>query len=502
MKGRTTVPTEQDSHQDDLGRIDEEEKLHLACGTLSQFHLRANYFNMQSSQNTSPAQTRQTRQQFVTPEDYLSYELGKAVRELPPLYTRLLAGSLSLLVFGAIGWANFSKVDEVATAQGELVPSAQVRPVRALEGGVISEIRVKEGDRINKGDVLLVQDPALNQAEVDRLQKIAEAVRQDIARLTAESEGRTNAGTTLQDQLLTARLREFDTRQAAATADAQRQLAAIAEAKAQLAKLEGNFTNAQTALKNAQEREASLRELVDGAIPRFDYLEAKDRLTEAEDRVNSLQQEIAGQRQSIRQAEQAYQSAQQTSNRLGSERQSEILSQLKQRQEELANVEGQLAQARLRTDGQTITAPIAGKIYDVQTTLGERSVTPGQELLSILPVDEDLLLEVKVLNRDIGFVSEGMRAKVKLATFPFQEFGTIEGEVVQVSPNATVDKDLGLVFETKVSLQKKDITVNGKTVELVPGMAATAEIVTRQRSVLTFLLEPITRRFSEAFTTR
>ncbi|QYO64383.1 hypothetical protein [Leptolyngbya sp. 7M] len=68
---------------------------------------------MQSSQDTSSAQARQTRQQFVSPEDYLSYELGKAVRELPPLYTRLLAGTLSVLVFGAIGWAHFSKVDAV-----------------------------------------------------------------------------------------------------------------------------------------------------------------------------------------------------------------------------------------------------------------------------------------------------------------------------------------------------------------------------------------------------
>lgn len=457
---------------------------------------------MQSAQDTSPAQSRQTRQQFVTPEDYLSYELGKAVRELPPLYTRLLAGTLSALVFGAIGWAHFSKVDEVATTQGELIPSAQVRPVRASEGGLISEIRVKEGEQVNKGDVLLVQDPALNQSEVDRLQKVAEAVRQDMARLKAESQGQTITGTALQDQLLIARLREYDTRQATATAETQRQLAVIGEAKAQLVKLEGNFANAKTAMKNAQVREASLRELVDGAIPRFDYLEAKDRLTEAEDRVSSLQQEIAAQKQSIQQAEQAYQAANQSTARLSSERQSEILGQLKQRQEELANLDGQLAQARLRTKGQTITAPIAGKVYDIQTTLGERSVAPGQELLSILPNDQNLLLEVKVLNRDIGFISAGMRAKVKLATFPFQEFGIIEGEVLQVNPNATLDRDLGLVFKAKVKLSKNTVLVHDKPVELAPGMAATAEVVTRQRSVLTFLLEPITRRFSEAFTTR
>ncbi|MBF2001483.1 MAG: HlyD family type I secretion periplasmic adaptor subunit [Synechococcales cyanobacterium M58_A2018_015] len=457
---------------------------------------------MDSSQPTASAQARQTRQQFVSPEDYLSYELGKAVRELPPLYTRLLAGTVSLLVFGTLGWAHFSQVDEVATTQGELIPSEQVRPVQASEGGIISAIRVKEGDQVQKGDVLIVQDPSLPQAEMARLQTIADAVRQDIARLEAESAGKTATGTPLQDQLLAVRLQEFDTRQAAANAEAQRQQAAIAEAEAQLSKLQGNLDNARTALANAQEREASLRSLVEGAIPRFDYLEAKDRLTEAQDRVASLTQEIAAQRQIIRQAEQAFQAAQQASNRLTSERQSEILSQLKQRQEELANVEGQLAQARLRTEGQTITAPISGKIYNIQVSLGERSVEPGQELLSILPDEEELLLEVKVLNRDIGFISKGMRAKVKLATFPFQEFGTIDGEVIQISPNATLDRDLGLVFTAKVKLSRDSVNVNGKTVDLVPGMAATAEIVTRQRSILTFLLEPITRRFSEAFSTR
>lgn len=456
---------------------------------------------MEANQN-NPAQARQTRQQFVNPEDYLSYELGKAVRELPPLYTRLLAGTLTALVLGALGWAYFSKVDEVAVTQGELIPAAQVRPVRALEGGVIREIKVKEGDEVKKGDVLIAQDPALSESEVTRLQQATNLIKQDIARLEAERSGKTDAGSNLQNQLLEARLREFDSRRATAAAEVQRQAAAIEEARTQLAKLQENLTNARTQLRNAQEREASLRSLIDGAIPRFDYLEAKDRLTEAEDRVATLQKEIAGQQQAIRQAEQAYQGAEQTRQQLGSQRQSEILTQLNQRREELSNVEGQLKQAQLRNQGQVITAPISGTIYNVQTTLAERSVEPGEELLSILPDGENLVLEVKVLNRDIGFIHEGMRAKVKLATFPFQEFGVIDGEVLQISPNATMDRDLGLVYTARVKLEQAAMKVQGREVPFAPGMAATAELVTRQRSVLTFLLEPITRRFSEAFSTR
>jgi HlyD family secretion protein len=455
---------------------------------------------------TAPAQARQTRQQFASPEDYLSYELGQAVRELPPLYTRLVAATISALVFGTIGWAYFSKVDEVAVTQGELIPSAQIRPIRALEGGVIGEIRVKEGDFVQPGDVLIVQDPQLPQAEVDRLEASAELIRQDIARLEAEQAGRSLTGNASKDQLLEARLREYDTRRSAAEAEAQRNLAGISEAQARLARLQENLTNARSTLITAQERERTLQTLVneEGAVPRFDYLEAKDRLTQAQDQVASLEQEIAAQQQAIRQAEQTYQASQRMVERVGAERQSDILSQLSQRREELANLEGQLNQAKIRTDGQMITAPVAGRIYNLQASMAERSVAPGEELMSILPEGQDLMLEVKVLNRDIGFVQAGMPAKVKIATFPFQEFGTISGEVVHISPNAIVDKDLGMVFKAQVRIDRTNVFVptQNREVELVPGMAASAEIVTRQRSVLTFLLEPITRRFSEAFSTR
>jgi HlyD family secretion protein len=460
---------------------------------------------MDSPRSVASAQARQTRQQFANPEDYLSYELGKAVRELPPLYTRLLAGSLTALVLGTIAWAHFSKVDEVAVTQGELIPAQQIRPVKALDGGVIRAIRVKEGDRVHKGDILIEQDPAVPQAAVGRLRKSAELVRQDITRLEAERTGQTTASTPIQNQLLAARLRDFDTRQAAAIAEANRQAAAIAEAQAKLVRLQDNLANASSTLANAEERERSLRSLVnvEGAVPRFDYMEAKDRLIQAQDQVASLKQDIAAQQQTIQQARQAYQGARETANNLVSQRQSEVISQLNQRREDLTSLEGQLEQAQKQQDRETLRAPVSGKIYNLQATLGEGTVEPGEELLSILPDgNNNLVLQVKILNRDIGFVKEGMRAKVKLATFPFQEFGTLDGTLTQISPNSTMDKDLGLVYTGTVQLKQTSVKVHSHAVDLAPGMAASAEIVTRQRSILTFLIEPITRRFDEAFGVR
>ncbi|MBW4632509.1 MAG: HlyD family secretion protein [Iphinoe sp. HA4291-MV1] len=498
---------------------------------------------MKYSLTANAAQVRKTKQRFAKPDEHLSYELGKAVQELPPLYTRLLAGTVSVVVLGAIAWAHFSLIDEVATASGELIASTQVRPVTSIGNGTIVKINVKEGEDVLKGQILVQRDPDLQQVDVARLAKSASLIQEDLRRLEAERTGGKTAGTQLQDELLNSRLRDYQARQAAAQAEANRQQALSNQAKVRLTRLQENLVNARTSFANAktnlvntqnirtkvesglaiaQKREQSLKSLVaPGAIPRLDYLDAQERLnrvttevtrandevtnsqnkvTEAQDKVTSLEKDIAAQAQEIHQVEEAYQAARTQAQRIESERQSEIITQINKRKEELTTVQGQLEQAQKKQDKETIKAPVTGTIYKIKATKGP--VQAGEELMSILPEGEELLLEVKVLNRDIGFIHEGMKAKVKMATFPFQEFGTIDGEVAQVSPNAILDKEMGLVFPTRIKLNKHSIMVRGQEVAFTPGMAANGEIVTRKKSILTFLIEPITRRFSEAFSVR
>ena len=499
--------------------------------------------NMKFSLAANAVQARQTKERFAKPEEKLSYELGKAVQELPPLYTRLLAGTISVVIFGTISWAHFSEIDEVATATGELIASTQVRPVTALGNGSILAVKVKEGDRVTKDQILIQRDPNFQQTDVNRLAKSSQLIEDDLQRLQAERSGGKTAGTIIQDELLNSRLLDYKAKQAAAESEAKRQQSIMNQAQVRLSRLQENLANAKITFSNVQknlentkslrsmldnnleiarQREENLRTLVQpGALPRVDYLEAQERLnraktemirsadeitkiqnnlTEAKDKITSLEKDIAAQIQEINQAEQAYQTARNQNIRLTSERQSEILTQINKRKEELTTVAGQLEQARKQKDGETIKAPFAGTIYKIKATKGP--VQSGEELLSILPEGEEMLLEVKVLNRDIGFINQGMKAKVKIATFPFQEFGVVEGQVLQISPNATIDKELGLVFPTRIKLSKHSLNVRGKEVEFNPGMVANAEIVTRKKSVLTFIVEPITRRFSEAFSVR
>lgn len=482
----------------------------------------------------SPAHARHTKERFAEPNDYLSYELGKAIQELPPLYTRLLAGTISLLIFGGITWAYYAQVDEVATTTGKIIPSKSLRPLRAINDGIIREVRVKAGEPVKKDEILLEKDDVIAKTEINRLQNSVKLIGEDIARLNAERLNQITTGNTSQDQLQTARLSDYQARRITAQAEANKQLASKQEAIARLSRLQENLKTARItqekastilgksreALENSREKEKALRVLVapeNQAIPRLEYVEvqnqiiqseaevirAENELVTAQDKVVSLEKDIAAQQQTIIVAQESYQGALGQTNQLQTERQSEILTRLNQRQEELAYATGQLEKAKKEQAFELIKAPIDGTVYEVKATRGP--VQKGEDLLSILPSGDSILLEVKVLNRDIGFINPGDRAKIKLTTFPFQEFGTIEGKVLRVEPNAIVDeenKELGLVYKTTIELEKKSMMVRNKKVDLVPGMTATADIVTRQKSVLTFFIEPITRRFSDAFSVR
>jgi HlyD family secretion protein len=504
---------------------------------------------MKVSLSATPAQSRQLKEQFANPEDKLSYELGQAVQELPPLYTRILAATISAVVLGTIGWAHFSEIDEVATAEGKLIPSTEVRPVRAISIGSVSNVKVKPGDEVKKDQVLLEIDPGASETSVAAIEKDIVKIQENITRLEAESQGKSAAVNSEQSALLAARQQELIQKQVSAQSEANRQAATISEGQARLERFKENIINAritkvnaeksvesakiakenaEKSLKIAQMTEGRLRELnQNSAVPHLEYLKAveqvnsasnqvnsadnqittaSNQVTEADNQITTLDREIQAQDDRISQAQQGFQGAQSTAAGIMPQRQGEVLGQLTLQRQELTKKKGELDLAKKQqSDRETVKAPFDGVVFNQKVTQGP--VQQGEELLSILPKDQDLVMEVKITNRDIGFITPGMRAKVKLATFPFQEFGIIEGEVLQISSDAVVEKDaqgrdMGPVFPAKIRLKQSSAKLRGRDVEFTPGMAGSSEIVTRKKSILSFVTEPITKRFNEAFSVR
>ncbi len=504
---------------------------------------------MKASLSSSPAQSRQLRQQLANPEETLSYELGKAVQELPPFYTRLLAGTISAVVFGGIAWAQLSQIDEVATAEGKLIPSTEVRPVRSLSPGSVSSVMVKPGDTVKKDQILVNIDPGTSETSVGSIQKDIQKIQDNITRLEAENTGSAVAVNPEQSQLLAARQQEVQSKLAAANAEAQSKRAAIDEAKARLSRFQENIISARTTKANAERSLESSKEGLkfakksletaevieknlsglnrDGGVPRNDYLNAvqqvtsargqvnsaenqittaSNQVTEAENQITTLSREIEAQQARLDQSIQAFQSSQNVAEGIAPQRQSDTLGQLTLQRQELTKKKGELDLAKKQQqERETIKAPFDGTIYNQKVTQGP--VQQGEELLSILPMNKEIVMEVKLSNRDVGFVYQGMKAKVKLATFPFQEFGIVEGEVLQVSADGVPEKDaqgreVGPVFLCRVKLNKNSVVVKGKETEFSPGMAGTAELVIRKKTILSFITEPITKRLSEATSVR
>ncbi len=422
-------------------------------------------------------QRQQTKHRFSIDsfKEYLAYELGIAIEAPPPWVARALVGALSLLVFGTITWSAVSKVDVVATASGEIIPSSRVTPIQALGGGLLQEIKVKEGDYVRKGDPLVKLNPTLSETEFQRLRALAKLKRENLNRLEAERNGKSQTGSFLQDELLSARAKEIH-------AKINRQLSVVKAAQAALRRVQIHLSLADT-------KRQSLGMLFHhGAIPRIDYLEAQTEFASLQEEYVAKEQEITQAKEELKQLEAA--------------QRSEILTQLTQEQQDLANLEGQLAQAKEQRDRDTIPASVSGTVYNIKVAKTGATLQPGEELLSIAPEGEELIVEAKVLNRDIGFVKPGMPVKVKLETFPYQEFGILSGIVEKVSANSVNNQQEGLVFPARVRLKQHSVRVRGQEVPLTPGMAVTAEIVTRQRTVLSFVLEPITASLDKAFSVR
>lgn len=393
--------------------------------------------------SSSPVQTRQTKEEFARPGAYLDYELGKAVQELPPLYTRLVAGSLSLAVFGAIAWAALSKVPEVAVATGKVLAGDQkVQPVRSLSSGKIKDIKVREGQQVQKGEILIALDSNAAQVDIEMLNNKA--------------------------QLLSS----------AEKAAAKRHKADMKKAEIEYSRLGKNVEFAK--LKERKDCPPYLP----GVLQDFPALYS-EKCKEAQNQLNNSQSLYDAQKQEIEKLNEEYNF------------------EHSKLQQELNSVKGSLKQTQIQLQNQNIIAPINGTVYEVKVSLSQGTVQPDQQLLSIAPVAQiwkEPVIEVDLPAKEQGFVSRGMRAKVRIENFPYKQFGTVDGTVIYISPN-TVSRDNSgkQVFPTRIRLKKISVRVGQEYKLITAGMPVTGEIVMREKSVLSLMLDPITQQVDDVF---
>jgi membrane fusion protein, hemolysin D len=414
-----------------------------------------------------------------------------------PIGRAILWTILAVFTAGVL-WATFGWIDIVATAQGKIIPSGYSKVIQPYEAGVIAAIHVQNGQSVRRGDVLIELDPTLNRADHDRASNEYRAAKVEAARLHALIAGSPTFEAPpdgdaqyvlLQRQLLRDQLAEYQAR----TASAQH---LIDQRKAGLDQTRENIRRLEATVPMEVERADAYKRLLDHeAVTKMDFLQAEGQ------RIDKTQ-ELAGQRKKLIQDQSALAEAEKNFRALVSEFQQTKQMELSTTETKVASLGHDVTKAGQRADFQRLTTPIDGVVQQLAVHTVGGVVTPAQELLIVVPQDHPVEVEAQVENKDVGFVRAGQVVEVKVETFTFTLYGTIPGRVLSISDDAAPIEKVGLVYPTRVSMDRATIQVEGQQVHLSPGMAVTVEIKTGQRRVIEYLMSPLLKSVQESLRER
>ena len=425
------------------------------------------------------------------------------VTETPPSPTgRFIMWSVLALLVVALLWSILGHINEVAVAEGKVIPSGQAKTIQVKNKGIIKEINVTEGQSVKEGDVLVRLDPTTTGADYDSLKKRAAYYRLDIARLEAELSGtpfNPAADPDLDAHDRSAEMALYQSR----VSDHNTQLRAaqdvVIQKRSTLAGEQSTYEKYAEGLVIAREKEVRLESLVEAnAVSEFQLLEQRSKRIEYEknaetalDTINKTKAEIAEAEQKLANVDAAYRK--------------DIMTSLVNARKELYSVQESIKKADEDARMATIVAPCDGRVYDLAVHTVGGIVTDAQPLMMVVPDDVELEFEVYADNKDIGFIKVGQEAEVKVETFNFQKFGIVKAEVTEISADSVADsRDPEKAAKFRMLLKPTNMNINifGEKADLVPGMNVTAEIKIKEKRIIDFFLDPFRRYTHEALRER
>lgn len=475
------------------------------------------------------------------PRDVKSYDFDQSiVLRQSPIWSRgIMLSLMALSVFGIV-WANLAKIEQAVPAAGQLKPEDSVKEVQAPVNGVVKIVHVEDGQSVKPGDLLLTFDTESNKAELDSLNKVRDSLIQEnqlysnvmgsaspVAADVAVIGGRLSqetgfllknraalvrenillrnqlqnngsvAGAQTEEQLrLQAAKRELDTRAAAAQLE-------VEQIKQQLAQNNIRIQDNQATLVTEAEILSRLEALSkEGAIAQLQFLQQRQKVQSLRAEISQLSQENKRLQLDIEQGRQQVTNTVVATSKTvldqiaeNKQRLAEIDSQLGkirlENNKRLAEINGRIAQTKVNVKYQELRAPVGGKIFNLQAKSAGFVANPSEKVLEIVPED-NLVAEIFITNRDIGFVREGMKVDVRIDSFPFSEFGDIKGELISIGSDALPPDQTHQFyrFPAQVRLKKQSLNIQGRKISLQSGMSVTANIKVREeRTVMSLFTE-------------
>ena len=415
-----------------------------------------------------------------------------------PAIIRMTMVVVSAAILSFIAWAAFTNINEVARTPGEVIPQGSQQAVQHLEGGIVRAILVADGERVEKNQILLRLDEADIQADIDRLSARQTALAMQEERLRAFVEGRTPDFSKYKKaypDLVRDHERSFES-----MTDARKEQRTIIEE--QIMQKKRGLSTLQAELKTARENKGitsdlySRREALNkkGFASDVQLLETRKAMNDVSGDVAQLESRIAVTRSEISEFESRLSSLDADNKDEAHERLDAVLAEKAQNDETMEKLV-------MRLGRQTVRAPVTGFVNGIAVNTIGAVVLPGQTLMDIVPQDEKLVVQVKIPPQHIGHIKEGQSVQVKFSSFDFSRYGSVPGALEKVSATTFAGENGERFYRGQISLSRAYAGHETHNL-IVPGMTATAEIVTGEKTILEYLLKPIHVAMKTAFSER
>lgn len=404
-------------------------------------------------------------------------------------------GAIAALLLGCFGWSLIAKINGAVVATGLVEVQGKPKTIQHLDGGIVGKIYVENGQSVQAGDVLLRLDPTMLDVnreivDVQLHETLARVTRLQIERdglphitwpetlIAAQGEPRVLRAMTGQEKL-------FEARRAAALGQAAQLRQRISQSEDQIGGLESLMLSKESQIVKIREELVAKREIMEKGFlgkPAVLVLEREELRLEGDVQnhradISRLKNSIMETREQIRQ--------------LQRDRQAEILTELRGAELEASGYREQLIAASAQADRIEITSPVSGRVHNLVVSTEGGVVTPGQELMQIIPKDGKLIVVAQVLPQDIDQIYEGQSTRVRFSAFNARRTPELNGQVLKVSPDRLVDPATGFpYYEVEVNVPDEELARLDDSLTLLPGMPAESFMQTQSRSVFNYLIQP------------
>jgi len=427
-------------------------------------------------------------------------EVGKALVEDAPKIVRLTIWALIGFFAFLLIWAHFAVIDEVTRGDGKAIPSSKLQKIQNLEGGIVAELFIHEGQVVEVGDPLLRLDDTrfasnVGETEADRL-----ALLLRVERLSAEVEGRPlnvpEAVRTSAPGLAASEQALFESRQ-------QQLLDEVAGLQEQLIQRQQElreFTSKQAQYRNSlgllrQEVQMSEPLVAEGAISQVEVLRLKRAEVENRGQLDATSLAIPRAESAIKEVERKID---ETRGRF----RSEALTLLNETRTELSKIEATGKALEDRVSRTLVASPVRGIVKQLLVNTIGGVIQPGSDLVEIVPLDDTLLVEARIRPQDIAFLHPGQEAVVKFTAYDYTIYGGLQAKLEQIGADTITDEEGNSFYLIKLRTDKSHLGSADKPLLIIPGMVASVDIITGKKSILSYLLKPIIRARSEALRER